>query len=188
MFTTNEQFSKISLGGVETVLRFAQISLDSAEKLVKFNLEVSKQSLEDNIKVAKELADAKDPQEAVARINKLATESVEHAVSNSRNVYEIVTRAQGELAKLAEENMGTLNKSFITAIEDIAKNAPAGSEVTVNAVKTSVAAAAAAINSFAKAAQQVNEFAETSVKAASSATADAVKGTTKRTSGSNSAS
>lgn len=184
MFTTNEQFSKISLGGVETVLRFAQISLDSAEKLVKFNLEVSKQSLEDNIKVAKDLAKAKDPQEAVARINKLTTESVEHAVTNSRNVYEIVTQTQGELAKLAEENIGTLNKSLISAIEDIAKNAPAGSDVAVNAVKTSVAAAAAAINSFTKAAQQVNEFAETSVKAASSATADAVKATTKRTGGS----
>lgn len=182
MFTTNEQFSKFSLGGVETALRFAQISLDSTEKLVKFNLEVSKQSLEDNIKVAQDLAGAKDPQEAVARINKLATQSVEQAVTNSRNVYEIVTQAQGELAKLAEENLGTLNKSLINVIEDIAKNAPAGSEVTVNAVKTSVAAAAAAINSFTKAAQQVNEFAETSVKAASSATADAVKATTKRAS------
>jgi hypothetical protein len=105
---------------------------------------------------------------------------VDKAVANSRNVYEIVSAAQSELSKLAEENLGSFNKNLITALEGAAKNAPAGSDNALNAVKTSLAAAAAAVNSFSKAAQQVAEFTDSSIKAASSATADAVKTATKR--------
>ncbi|UGA36745.1 hypothetical protein JOS77_21200 [Chromobacterium haemolyticum] len=47
-------------------------------------------------------------------------------------------------------------------------------------MKSSVAAAAAAVNTFSKAAQQVVEFTDSSVKAATSATADAVKTASKR--------
>jgi hypothetical protein len=37
MFNTNDQLSKVSLSGFEAALRVAQISLDSAERLVKLN-------------------------------------------------------------------------------------------------------------------------------------------------------
>lgn len=180
MFNNNEQFSKLSLTGVEAVLRFAQISLDSAERLVKFNLESSKQSLEENVKVAKELSTVSDPQQALTQINKLTTQSIDKAVANSRQLYEIVSAAQSEFTRLAEENLGSFNKSLITAIESAAKTAPAGSDSALNAVKTSIAAAAAAVNTFSKAAQQVAEFTDSSVKAATSATADAVKTATRR--------
>ncbi|MBA4707574.1 phasin [Aquitalea sp. FJL05] len=180
MFNTNDQLSKISLSGFEAALRVAQISLDSAERLVKLNLEASKQTLEENVKVAKALAGAGDAQEALNQFNQLASQSVDKAVANSRNVYEIVSAAQSELSKLAEENLGSFNKNLITALEGAAKNAPAGSDNALNAVKTSLAAAAAAVNSFSKAAQQVAEFTDSSIKAASSATADAVKTATKR--------
>ena len=67
-------------------------------------------------------------------------------------------------------------------VESISKNAPAGSETAVNALKSGIAAGAAAINSMTKAAQQVAEFADSSVKAANSATVDAVKTAAKRSS------
>ena len=51
----------------------------------------------------------------------------------------------------------------------------AGSDAAVNALKSSLAAPAAAVNSITKAAHQAAEFTETSVKAATAATADAVK-------------
>ncbi|WP_293762123.1 phasin family protein [uncultured Aquitalea sp.] len=180
MFSTNDQFSKASLSGFEAALRVAQISLDSAERLVKLNLEASKQTLEENVKIAKALAESSDPQQALSQLNKLTTQSIDTAVANSRNVYEIVSSAQTELSKLAEDNLGNFNKGLITALEGAAKNAPAGSDAALNAVKTSLAAAAAAVNSFSKAAQQVAEFTDSSVKAATSATADAVKAATKR--------
>ena len=185
MFATNEQLSKLSLNGYETALRFAQISLDSTERLVKFGLEVSKQSLEENVKDARELSGVTDPQEVINRVNQIASQSVEQAVANSRGVYEIVSQAQNEIAHLAEENVGAFNNALISSIESLGKNSPAGSDVAINTVKTGIAAAAAAVNSFTKAAQQAAEFADASVKAATNATVSnvqaAAKSATKRT-------
>lgn len=65
--------------------------------------------------------------------------------NHSRNLYEAVSEIQGEVAKLAEENIGLLNKSMISTIDALAKNAPAGSESAVNAVKSGIAAPAAAV-------------------------------------------
>lgn len=174
--TTPEYFSKLSLNGFESVLRFAQISLDSTERLVKLGLELSKQSLEDNVKAARELSHVSDPQEVFTRVNQLASNSVEKAVANSRNVYDIVSQAQTQITHLAEENVGEFNKALISSIESIAKNNPVGgSEIAVNTVKTTIAAAAAAVNSFTKAAQQAAELVDSSVKTATNATAEAVK-------------
>ncbi|AAQ59041.1 phasin family protein [Chromobacterium violaceum] len=180
MSYNNEQLNKLSLTGIESTLRFAQIALDSTERLIKLQLEASKQSLEDHTKAAKQLTEFKDSQEAINHLNKLATQSVDKLVSHSRNLYEVVSGAQSELSKLVEDSVGQFNKSLISSIESVAKNAPAGSDATLNAVKTSVAAAAAAVNTFSKAAQQVAEFTDSSVKAATSATADAVKNSAKR--------
>ena len=182
MSFNNEQLNKLSLTGIESSLRFAQITLDSAERLIKLNLEISKQSLEDQTKAAKQLAGVSDPQDVFSHFNQLTTQSVDKAVSNSRNLYEIVSSTQSQLTKLAEESVGLFNKSLISSIETLSKNSPNGSDATLNAVKSSVAAAAAAVNTFSKAAQQVAEFTDSSVKAATSATADAVKNTTKRSS------
>jgi phasin family protein len=182
MINPTEQLSKLSLNGFEALFRAAQISLDSTERLVKLNFELSKQSLEENVKLTRELSSLKTPQEALTRLNKLATQNLEQAVANSRSVYDIVSETQAELGKIAESNFNELNKSVISNIDLLSKNAPAGSETAVNALKSGIAAGAAAINSMTKAAQQVAEFADSSVKAANSATVDAVKTAAKRSS------
>jgi phasin family protein len=182
MINPTEQLSKLSLNGFEALFRAAQISLDSTERLVKLNFELSKQSLEENVKLTRELSSLKTPQEALTRLNRLATQNLEQAVANSRSVYDIVSETQAELGKIAESNFNELNKSVISNIDLLSKNAPAGSETAVNALKSGIAAGAAAINSMTKAAQQVAEFADSSVKAANSATVDAVKTAAKRSS------
>lgn len=181
MTTSNEQFAKLSANGFEAAFRVAQITLDSAERFAKLSLELSKQTLEENVKLARELGSVKDPQEALSRVNKLAAQNLEQAVANSRNVYDIVSQTQTELSKVAESNIADLNKTLIGNVETLTKNAPAGSEAAVNALKSGLAASAAAFSTLSKAGQQVAEFADSSVKAATSATADAVKAAAKRT-------
>ena len=110
MTTSNEQFAKLSANGFEAAFRVAQITLDSAERFAKLSLELSKQTLEENVKLARELGSVKDPQEALSRVNKLAAQNLEQAVANSRNVYDIVSQTQTELSKVAESNIADLNK------------------------------------------------------------------------------
>lgn len=181
MTTSNEQFAKLSANGLEAAFRVAQITLDSAERFAKLSLELSKQTLEENVKLARELSEVKDPQEALNRVNKLTAQGLEQAVANSRNVYDIVSQTQSELGKVAETNFSDLNKLLISNVESLGKNAPAGSEAAINAFKSGLAASAAAFSTLSKTGQQVAEFADSSVKAATSATADAVKAAAKRT-------
>jgi phasin family protein len=179
MFAINEQFSKLSVNGYENILRFAQITLDSSERLLKHQFEQSKQALEANVTATQQLAGVTDPQQALAQINKLFTQSVEKAISHSRDVYGIVSQAQNELTALTEDSIGRLNSSVIGSLEALAKNAPAGSDVALNALKSSFAAATAAASGLTQAAQQVSEFTDNSIKAASAATS---KSTAKRSS------
>lgn len=182
MNATTEQFSKFSLGNYEAALRIAQITLDSTERLMKYNLDLSKQSLEENVRFARELSTTTDPQEVANRFKKLAGEALEKAVEGARGYYELLSQTQNEVTQLAEENMSGFNKSLISQVETMAKSAPAGSDVAVNAVKTTIAATAATINSVTKSAQQVAQFADSNVKTAGNATVDAIKSANKRAS------
>ena len=182
MFAINESFSKISANGVEAALRFAQISLDGTERLVKLQLELSKQALEDQVKATQELSKVKYPQEALQKVNALSGQNAEKAVSHSRELYDIVSTTQASLTRLAEEQLGQFNKVLAGSLDGLSQNAPAGSDALLNAFKSSFAATASAINTLQRAAQQVAEFTDTNVKAATSATADAVKTASRRNS------
>lgn len=180
MINPAEQISDLNQTSIETALRFAKISLDSAERLVRLQLDAAKEALEENAKNAKTLSGVKDVQDVVALRSKLAESSVEKALSYSRSVYEVASQTQSELSQLLEEGLSSFNKSVVTSVDKASKNAPAGSDVAVAALKSTVAATAAAVDSMTKAAKQVADFADASVKAATTATADAVKAAAKK--------
>ncbi|WP_137935704.1 phasin family protein [Chitinivorax sp. B] len=182
MFNTPEHLSEFASINTETLLRLAQLSLDSSERLTKVNLDATKHALENAAENAKALVAVKDLQEAIALRNKMAETASEQVLSYTRSVYEIASQAQSELSKLVEERLTSFNKGLVTSIDKAAKSAPAGADVAVAALKSTVAATAAAVDSMTKAAKQVADFADASVKAATTATADAVKSATKKAS------
>ncbi|MBB5019156.1 phasin family protein [Chitinivorax tropicus] len=182
MFKTPDHFSEFASGQIETFLRLAQLSLESNERISKLNLDTTKQSLEQFASNAKSLTSVKDLQEAVTLRNKLIEAASEQVLSYNRSVYEINSQALSELSKLMEERLTAFNKDLVSAIDKTAKSAPAGADVAVAALKSTVAATAAAVDSMTKAAKQVADFADASVKAATTATVDAVKTATKKAS------
>ncbi|MDK2124552.1 phasin family protein [Parachitinimonas caeni] len=167
--------SDLASENLETVLRFSKITLDSAERLAKLQFEVAKQSIEESTKIAGALASVKDVQDAMALRTKLSESAVETTLGFSRNVYELASQTQSEISKLFEERITEFNKSIVSGMDKVVKSAPAGADVAVAAMKSTVAATAAAVDSMTKAAKQVADFADASVKAATTATADAVK-------------
>ncbi|MFO1379460.1 MAG: phasin family protein [Chitinivorax sp.] len=177
---SSEQLSELATSQIETAMRIAKIALDGSERLFRLNLEVAKQTLEDQATNAQAVSSVKDLQGAMTLRNKLAESGAEAAMAYSRTLYEVSSQTQAELAKLIEERMAVFNKGVVSAIDNAAKNAPAGSDVAIQAVKSTVAATAAAVDSMTKAAKQVADFADASVKAATTATADAVKSAAKK--------
>ena len=174
MFTTPEQFATSNKANVEALLTLANTAFASAERLAALNLNTARTLLEDSVASAKALLGVKDIQSFVALQTTLAQPAAEKAVAYSRSIYEIATKTQEEVSKIVESQFAEANKNVATALDKAAKNAPAGSDVAVAAVKSAIAAANSAYDSMTKAAKQVAEITEANVAAATSATVKAV--------------
>ncbi len=173
MINTPESLASANKAAVETFLVLANTAFASAERLSALNLNAGRAFLEDGIANAKALLGAKDVQQLVALQSTLAQPTLEKLVSYSRNVYEIATQTQEEVSKIVESQVAEGNKTVANALDKAAKNAPAGSDAAVAAVKSAFAAANTAYDNISKATKQVVEIAEANMAAATSATVKA---------------
>lgn len=168
-----DQITAANKAGIETLLTLANTVFASTERLAALNLNAARSAIEDSVSSAKGLFGVKDPQELIGYQSSLAQPAVEKAVSYSRSLYEIASQTQEEVGKVFEAQFAELNKTVSAALEQAAKNAPAGSDVAVAAMKSAMAAATSAYDSVAKAVKQVTEMTEANVAAATNATVKA---------------
>lgn len=175
MATLQEQFSAFNEKAFNSVLDFTALSLENTERLLDLQVESAKGSLEESADHVKALVAAKDAQELLALRTKLVEASVERATSYARTVYELAVEAQSKVSQLVEAQMAAFNEGLITAVEAAAKSAPAGADVAIAAVKSSVAATTAAVDTLNRTAKEAAKLTDGAVKAAQQATATAVK-------------
>ena len=173
-FNPAEQFAAANKVAVDSLLTVANTALASAERIAALNLNTARSFLEDSVANTKALLGAKDPQEVVAIQAALAQPNVEKAVAYSRSIYEISAQTQEELSKLVESQFADFQKNVSAMLDKVSKQAPAGSDVAVAAVKSAFAAANSAFDNLNKAAKQVAEITEANVSAATNATVKAV--------------
>ena len=169
MNAATEQLANANKANVETLLSIANTAFASAERLAALNLNTARAMLEDSVASAKALLAVKDVQQLMAMQSTLAQPAIEKAVAYSRSAYEIATQTQEELTKVVEAQFSEINKNVASALDQAAKNAPAGSDVAVAAVTSAIAAANSAYDSMSKAAKQVAEISQANVAAATNA-------------------
>ena len=175
MYTTPEQFAAANKNSVEALLTMANTAFASAERLAALNLNTARSLLEETVANAKSLLSAKDAQELMSIQASLAQPSVEKAIAYSRNVYQIASQTQEEIGKILEAQFAEVNKTVTSALDKAVKNAPAGSDVAVAAVKSAIAVANDTYEGLNQAAKRVAEAAEANVVAATAATVKAAK-------------
>jgi phasin family protein len=175
MFTAPEQLVEFNKAGIDAALQVLKVSLDAAERFVTFQMDASRTTLADATKTARALTDVKDAQDYLAWRGKVAELSAEKAMGYSKGLYDIAQHTQAEFSGLVEERLSEANKTVVSSLDKAMKAAPAGADVFVAAVKSTVGASAAAVDSVTKAAKQMASFADASVKATANATAAASK-------------
>ena len=175
MYTTPEQIAAANKAGVEALIGIANTQLAAIERLSTLNFNVAKSAFEDNLNYAKTLLGAKDPQEFASLTASAGQPVLEKAIAYSRSVYEIATQAQAEFGKFAEAQAGEVNKNIVGYLDKYSKNAPAGSDVAIAAVKSALAAANSAYDSLNRVAKQASEMAETNFATATTVLKDAKK-------------
>ena len=167
MINIAEQVNDMNNHALLAATRLSKLSLDSAERLLALQIGFAKSALGDATRNAKTSAGTQDVQQLLALRTKAAEEAMAQWMEYSRGLYEIASEAQSELSKLAEERLANLQGAITEAVDQAAKSAPAGSDVAVAAMKSSLAAVTSAFDAFNKAARNAASFADAGTKAAS---------------------
>ncbi|MBK6393719.1 MAG: phasin family protein [Betaproteobacteria bacterium] len=168
MYNATEQFADFNKVNVANATKLAALSMQSAEKLFKLNLNAAKIALQQSVESAQAAASVKDVQEMMALRAKYAESGVQTAMSYSRTLYDLASEAQAEYSSMAEELWANYTKGVAAFVDKASKSAPAGSDAAVNAFKSTFAASTAAFDQFQKATKQVVNLADASVRAAAS--------------------
>ena len=166
MYVTPEQIQTANKANVEALLSAAATQFAALERLANLNATAVKGAFEDFLANTRALAAAKDVQEFINLQSSFAQPALEKAIAYSRSVYEVATQTNAEFSKMAEKRVAEWNENFVSLLDKAVKNAPAGSDVAVSAVKQMIAAANSAYDNLTKVAKQATEIAEANVAAA----------------------
>ena len=169
MYVTPEQIAATNKAGVDAIISLANSQFAAFERWSTLNMNATKAAFEDSVNHAKALLGAKDVQEFINLNAAAAQPALEKAIAYSRSVYEVATQSQAELTKAVESQAAELNRNVVGFLDKVSKNAPAGSDVAVAAVKSALAAANTAYDSFTKVAKQASEIAEANFSAVTTA-------------------
>ena len=175
MFIAPEQYAELNKSNVDAALKFAKVSFDATERLLGLQLAVSRDALSETAKNSKALSEIRDVQDLTALRGKFAETSTDKWTDYSKAVYEVAQHTQSGFSTLVENQMAEISKNVTAALDKAVKSAPAGSDVAIAAIKSTVNAATAAFDSITKASKQVASFADANVKAAANVTNTAIK-------------
>jgi phasin family protein len=169
MATIANPVSELAGVAVDSLSRLTRISMDGAERAIAVQLEYAKGAISQATLNARAVSQAKDVQELLSLRTRIAENTLENMMGYSRSLYEVASEAQSELGRLAEERMSSFQRAVAETVDQAARSAPAGSDVAVAAMKSSLAATTAAFDTFTKAARHVASFTDAGVRAAGSA-------------------
>ena len=175
MFIAPEQFAEVNKSTIDAALKFATVSFDAAERLMGLQLAVGRDVLNEGVKNAKVLAEVRDVQDLALLRGKFAETSTEKLTDYSKAVYEVAQHTQTQLSNLFESQMTEINNTVAAALDKAVKTAPAGADVAIAAIKSTMSATSAAFDGMTKAAKQVASYTDANVKAVTSVSHAAVK-------------
>jgi phasin family protein len=137
---------------------------EGVEKLAALNLQVVKTSLADAQEQFTK-APATDPQHWFALQAGSTAPFAEKWLSYSRQVVEIASATQAEIAQVAQAHYERYNARVHALVDEAAQRAPAGSEAAVTAWKSALAATTTLYDTLQRTGQQAVQMAESQFEA-----------------------
>ena len=176
---TNEHILAAQKANVETLFGLGAAAFEGVEKLIELNVTAARTALAEAAETAQSVLDAKDAQEVLALHAAALQPLAEKSVAYGRHLYEIGTTTSAEFARTVEGQFTDVQKKLLAAVDNAARNAPAGSETAVAVLKSAVDAGNNALESVQKAVKRAAEVAEANFNAVASSAASAGRTTGK---------
>jgi phasin family protein len=165
MAQASEHLSGWQRAAIDTTIACTQAALAGAEELLRLNLEAARTVLEQHAQTARALLAATDPGELMSVRARAAQQTMQQAASYARDVYELVSETQAQLAQHAGRQLAGIGDDLIRRAGETGESAP-GAEVAMAAVKSSLAASAAMIDNLNRATRQFADVSEATIRAA----------------------
>ncbi len=175
MNLTPEQIAAAQKANLETLSGLTNQALQSIEKLVELNMHIAKQSLSESMTSAKKALEVKDIQQLLAHQAEAVKPMAEKIMAYSRHLYELAHETQASFTKSAEKELQVGQKKVNALVEDWTKNAPAGSDAAVLAMKQAIASATNVFETSQKAVKHAVEVAQTNLSNATNTVEKTVK-------------
>lgn len=172
---TPEQFAAAQKANVETLFGLTNKAFEGIEKLVELNLQVVKSTLAESQEQAQRALSVRDAQELLQLQANATQPLAEKVLSYGRHLYEIASSTQAEFTRVAEAQYEEQNRRVQALVDNVAKNAPAGSETAVAVMKSAITAANTTYETVHKATKQAVELAESNLNAAATAATKAAQ-------------
>jgi len=157
---TAEQVIAAHKAQIETLFGLTQTAFEGVERLLELNLQVTRAALSESSNNTQALLSVKDAQELMALQASLMQPLAEKTAAYSRQLYEIAAGTGSGFARLAEAQGAEVQQKFMAVVDNVARNAPAGSETAVVAMKNAVASANTAMETVQRAVKQATDVAQ----------------------------
>lgn len=175
MKNTAEQFiatNKTNLQALEGVTTQAYAGV---EKLVELNMAAAKAMLGESFSHVQAVLNVKDAQELLALQAGLLKPMAEKYAAYAEHVQAILAGSSADFTKAVEAKSAEAQKAFADVVENMSKNAPAGTESAVAAFKSALTAGQNAVETAQTSAKKAVEVAHTNFTTATAQAVDAVK-------------
>jgi phasin family protein len=149
--------------------------LEGEEKLVRLNLDMTKTTFSGWYQRVQDGMAKKDRQEVSDLRDALALPSAEKVLTYERQVAEIASTTQAQLAEVVNTRYQEVSRQVQSFAENLAQNAPVGSEATIAFLKQAITLANTAQESVQKATKQAVEVAQTNLDVATKAASEVTK-------------
>ena len=147
----------------------------SVEKLVELNMAASKAAVGESFSHAKAVLAVKTPQEFMSLQTAFFQPMAEKSTAYFQHVQSIATEGSADFTKQFEATVADAQKAFGASMEQLSKNAPAGSEAAVAAFQSAVTQGQKAVEQTQAAIKKATAQAQANFAAASKQTTDMVK-------------
>ncbi len=179
MNLTPEQMAAAQKANLETLSSLTKQALQSIEKLVELNMQITKQSLGESMSSAKKALEVKDIQQLLAHQAEAVQPMAEKIMAYSRHLYELAHDTQETFTKSAEKELQAGQQKINSLVEDWTKNAPTGSDAAVQVMKQAIASANTAFETSQKAIKQAVQLSKGNLTTATDSAMNMVKTATK---------
>lgn len=175
MSTPAEQFLSAQKANFDAVESAVSKAFTGVEKLVELNLAASKSAMGESFSHAKAVLAVKTPQEFMSLQAAFFQPMAEKSAAYFQHVQNIATEGSADITKQFEATVADAQKAFGASLEQLSKNAPAGSEAAVAAFQNAVAQSQKAVEQAQAAIKKATAQAQANFAAASKQATDIAK-------------